>query len=125
MAKSLANNFYVKKTFYTLSIEEGSSFMQHIHNFNKVIIDIKAIDVNIEDENNAIILLNSLSYSYKHFMNTLLYGKQSLITEDFKSTLNSKKYRKKSKGTLCLEEGLAITRGRFEKKGLDKELQQN
>lgn len=27
LAKSLANRLYVKKTFYTLSIEEGSSFM--------------------------------------------------------------------------------------------------
>ena len=75
MAKSLATRLCVKKKLYALSMEEGSSLSKHIHNFNKVIIDIKAIDVNIEDENNAIILLNSLLYSYKHFMNTLLYGK--------------------------------------------------
>lgn len=53
MEKSLANRLCVKKKLYTLSVEEGSSLSEHIHNFNKVIIDLESIHVNIKDKDKS------------------------------------------------------------------------
>lgn len=64
MAKSLANRLCVKKKLYTLSMEEGSSLSEHIHNFNKVIVDLESIHVNIKDKDKSIILLSFMPYPY-------------------------------------------------------------
>lgn len=64
MEKSLANRLCVKKKLYTLSVEEGSSLSEHIHNFNKVIIDLESIHVNIKDKDKSIILLSFMPYPY-------------------------------------------------------------
>lgn len=47
--------------------------IEHIHNFNTMIIDIKGIDVNRDDEDKIIILLIPLLDSYKHFVDSV-YG---------------------------------------------------
>lgn len=64
MEKSLANRLCVKKKLNTLSMEEGSSLSEHIHNFNKVIIDLESIHVNIKDKDKSIILLSFMPYLY-------------------------------------------------------------
>lgn len=64
MEKSLANRLCVKKKLYTLSVEERSSLSEHIHNFNKVIIDLESIHVNIKDKDKSIILLSFMPYPY-------------------------------------------------------------
>lgn len=64
MAKSLANRLCVKKKLYTHSMEEGSSLSEHIHNFNKVIVDLESIHVNIKDKDKSIILLSFMPYPY-------------------------------------------------------------
>lgn len=40
----------------------------------------------------------ALPKSYKHFINALLYGRQTLYLEEFKSTLRTKKLKAKKKG---------------------------
>ena len=45
------------------------------------------IDVDIDDEDMAIRLLYPLLPSYKHFRDTLLYGKDDLILQDVKDAL--------------------------------------
>ncbi|KAH9779746.1 hypothetical protein KPL71_007826 [Citrus sinensis] len=80
--KSLTKRFSTKKRLYTLQMEEGSSLTIHIDAFNKIILDLEDINVKIEDENKAIILLSSLPHSYEHFVDTLLYGRQSLTMQD-------------------------------------------
>ena len=65
-------------------MEEDSSLANHIDNFNKIILDLEDINVKLEDEDKAIILLSSLPPSYKHFVDTLLYERQSIIMADVK-----------------------------------------
>ena len=94
-------------------MEEGSSLANHIDNFNIIILDLEDINVKLEDEDNAIILLSSLSSSYEHFVDTLLYGRQSITMTNVKDSLNSKEVTRKSEANDG--EGL-IARGGPEKK---------
>ncbi|KAH9752684.1 hypothetical protein KPL71_014795 [Citrus sinensis] len=111
--KSLTKRLSTKKRLYTLQMEEGSSLTTHIDAFNRIILDLEDINVKIEDEDKAIILLSSLPSSYEHFVDTLLYGRQSLAMQDFKEALSSKESSKKSETKDG--EGLSV-RGRSEKR---------
>ena len=52
----------------------------------------------MEDEDGALILLSSLPDSFEHFVDTILYGKQTLTLKDVTSALASKDLKKRSNG---------------------------
>ncbi|GKB01141.1 hypothetical protein Tco_0829185 [Tanacetum coccineum] len=98
MTKSLANRVYLKKKLYTYYMSLGTKLGDHIYEFNKLILDLVNIDIEIEDKDQALMLLTSLPSSYENFMETLLYGRESLAMEDVLSTLNSRELKKITEG---------------------------
>lgn len=54
------------------------------------IINLRNIDPKINDKNQVMILMRSLSNSYKHFMNIMMYGRNNIPIEDIKAILKSK-----------------------------------
>nr|GEX18019.1 zinc finger, CCHC-type [Tanacetum cinerariifolium] len=68
-----------------------------IDEFNKLILDLANIDIEIEDKDHAHMLLTSLPSYYKKFVKTLLYERETLTIEDVMATLNSKELKKKTK----------------------------
>ncbi|GJS07958.1 hypothetical protein Tco_0364754 [Tanacetum coccineum] len=70
----------------------------HINEFNKLILDLANIDIEIEDEDRRLMLLTSLPSSYENFVETLLYGRESLTMEDVLATLNSRELEKRTEG---------------------------
>ena len=75
-------------------MKEGMSIKDYLDEFNKIVINLKNIDFRINNENQVIILMYSLSNSYEDFMNTMMYGKNTLFIEDVKAVLNSKELKR-------------------------------
>ncbi|GJV94172.1 retrovirus-related pol polyprotein from transposon TNT 1-94 [Tanacetum coccineum] len=82
MTKSLANKLYLKKKLFTFYMDSSKKFSKHIDEFNKLIGDLANIDVDIDDEYQALMLLTSLPSSYDNFVKILLYKRESLTLED-------------------------------------------
>jgi len=82
-------------------------------NFNKVISKLLAVDVKIEEKDNALILLSSISESYNHIAIIMLYGKETRILEEVTSTLLPNKISKMSNQVEQEGSGLVV----MEKKG--------
>lgn len=53
-------------------------------------LDLQHVDVKLEDENQAPILLCSLLPSFDHFVDIILYGRDKINLEDAKASLNSR-----------------------------------
>ena len=69
--------------------------MEHLNFFNKVISELLPVDVKIDVEDKALILLSSLP---DHIVTIILYGKKTLILEEVMSTLLSNEIRQKPRG---------------------------
>ena len=96
MSKSLTNKLLLKKKFYGLKMVEGLALDQHISVFNKIISYLNRVDVKFEEEDMALILLNSLPESYNNLVTTLMWGKETLELEEITHALLSFNQRKKS-----------------------------
>ncbi|GJV60133.1 retrovirus-related pol polyprotein from transposon TNT 1-94 [Tanacetum coccineum] len=94
MTKSLANKLYLKKKLFTFYMHSGKNLSEHIDEFNKLIGDLTNIDVDIDDKDQALMLLTSLPSLYDNFVETLLYGRESLTLEYVLSSLNSWELKK-------------------------------
>nr|GEW02694.1 zinc finger, CCHC-type [Tanacetum cinerariifolium] len=77
----------------------GTKLSDHTDEFNKLILDLTNIDIEIKDENHALVLLTSFPSSYENFVETLLFGRESLTIEDALATMNSKGLKKRTEGT--------------------------
>lgn len=68
----------------------------HLDEFNKLILDLKNVNIVLKNEDKILILLSLLLDSYKHFVGTLLYGRQSLTLKNVKNALESKDLKKRT-----------------------------
>nr|GEY75957.1 retrovirus-related Pol polyprotein from transposon TNT 1-94 [Tanacetum cinerariifolium] len=107
----IGNKFYQKKKLYAFYMSAGQKISKHIDEFSKIVLDLANIKVKFEDEDLALLLLTSLPVSYKHFVDTLIYGREALTLKDVMATLNSKEIKEKSKAKGDNGEGLYV-RGR-------------
>ena len=98
MKKSLTSRLYLKQRLYTLKMREGTPVQEHLDEFNKIVLDMKNLDIKLEDEDQALIVLCSLPASYENFVNSMLYGRESITLEDVKASLNSAELRTKLNG---------------------------
>ena len=77
----MTNKLWVKKLLYSLRMPEGGDLIVHIQKFNQICSDVRSLDVKIDEEDRALLLLCSLSVSYDSFITTLVYGKEILSFE--------------------------------------------
>lgn len=123
MTKSLAHRLCLKQQLYAFSMVEGRSMSDQIADFNKILDDLENIEVKLDDEDKALLLLKSLPKKYEHFRDAILYGKEQTITlEEVQNSIRTKELQLKQDIKTETEngEGLNVTRGRSEKRGSKK-----
>ena len=82
MTKSLAHRLCLKQQLYSFRMVEYKSIVEELTEFHKIIDDLENIEVKIDDEDKALLLLSSLPISFDHFKGSLFYGKEGTITLD-------------------------------------------
>lgn len=77
-----------KKSFAKRLYIRGTSIIEYIDAFNKIILNLEDINVKIDDEDKLIIFLSSLPESCGHFVDILLYRKQMAVVKDVKKAID-------------------------------------
>ena len=77
-------------------MDDTKEMRKHLDDFNKIILDLNGIGVKIEEEDQAILLLNSLPKDYEYFVDTMMYGKQTLTMTKVKAALDSKELHRRT-----------------------------
>ena len=116
MTKYLVNRLYLKQALYSLKMHEDKSIDEQLDIFNKLILDLENIDVTIDDEDQALLLLNSLPKNYTNFKDKLLYGRESLIMDEVQAALNSKELNQRSEDKGSTVAGGLNVRGKTKKR---------
>ncbi|PSS08126.1 Endonuclease [Actinidia chinensis var. chinensis] len=113
MTKSVENRLYLKKKLFRFQFKQGTSMHEHLNAFNKILADLQNLDVEIDDEDKALLLLNSLPDTYEHLTTTLLYGKDEIKFNDVSNALMNNEVRKKDQDAHRESSSNALTaRGR-------------
>ncbi|KAG8474173.1 hypothetical protein CXB51_033532 [Gossypium anomalum] len=88
--KSLANHLVLKQRLFAFRMNECELIRDHISQFITLLNDLKNVEVHIDDEDRAMLLLCFLPHSYKSFKKTLIYGRDKLSFEYVKGHLLSR-----------------------------------
>ena len=70
-------------------MEDGANLMKHLNLFKGLLDQLGRVDVKVEEEDQALMLLISLPDSFEHMVTTLLYGKDTLQMGEVESALLS------------------------------------
>lgn len=116
MTKSLTTRIFAKLSLFEYTFKNGTSMVDHINGFSKLIADLLEQGETTKDEDMAFLLIRSLPSTYGHLKQTLLYGKEKLVYNEITSTLISDEQRRKSTGEELQAEGMMVHKGRSEKK---------
>jgi len=96
--KSLTNKLLLKQHMFSLCMHEGMSLKEHLDQLNSILLDLHNIDIEIDDEDAALILLVSLPLSYENFRESFISGKYSLYVEEVRYALHSRELRHSCSG---------------------------
>ena len=88
MRKNLTNKWYVKKQLYSLHIKD-SNLLEHPNTFNMLNAQLSSFGVNYEDEDKALLLLETLPTPFDHLVTTLMYRKETVVLNEVTSALLS------------------------------------
>jgi len=107
---SLSNKLYLKHKLFGLKMSEGTNLNRYVNVFNQIISDLKWIDVKFNNEDEALMLLNSLPFSltYENLVTTLIWEKETLLLKKIISVLLNFNLRKKTSDENSQGEGIII-----------------
>ena len=70
-------------------MQEGTQLQDHLDSLNSIMLDLRNIDVKVEDEDAALVLLVSLPNSYENFVQSFIGSKDTVSLEEVRSALHS------------------------------------
>ena len=56
MMKSLSNKLFIKKQLHSLQMKKGMLILQHLNAFNRILSDLLALEVKLEEEEDKTLL---------------------------------------------------------------------
>ena len=89
-SKAMPNRIYMKEKFFAFKMDDSKSIENGIDEFNIVVLDLEELEVKIDEEDKAVVLLNSLPKSLKNFKDTLKFGRDVLTVDLILKSLNAK-----------------------------------
>lgn len=82
ITKSLSNKVYFKGKLHGFKISEDHPISKSLDESNGLIIDLSNIEIKIEEEDQAIMILNALPKSYSTLVEAMKYARDSLSLEE-------------------------------------------
>ncbi|KAH9650921.1 hypothetical protein KPL70_026553 [Citrus sinensis] len=122
-AKSLHNKIFLKRKLYTLRMAESTMVTDHINILKTLFSQLTTLSHNIEENERAELLLQSLSDSYDQLIINLMNNNpvDSLVFDDVAAFVLNEESRRKNKEnrqvSLQQAEALSVTRGRSTERG--------
>jgi len=104
-------------------VKEDTLILQYLNTFNRILSDLLALEVKLEEENKPLLLLPSLPSSYDHLTTTIMYGKETLELEDVRQMRHNNELMKKADLRRMLQGWLSRAREEFQRVGEPKEIQ--
>lgn len=119
MSKSLSSKLYLKQRLFGLKMSESGDLVAHVNNFNQIIGDLVRVDVKIEDEDQAMILLCSLPPQYETLLTALTVDKTTIKLETVSAALLSHHERRQNTGVgdNSQGDGLYVSQDRGRQRG--------
>ncbi|WZZ72241.1 hypothetical protein YC2023_083611 [Brassica napus] len=96
MTKYLTNKLLLKQRLFALRMQEGIELRDHLDKLNSILLELRNIDVKVEDEDAALIMLVSLSNSFENFMQSFIIGKNTMKLEEVRSVFHTQELRHKA-----------------------------
>ncbi|TXG60444.1 hypothetical protein EZV62_015017 [Acer yangbiense] len=92
LTKSLTNKIYLKECLFSFKMDPSKCLGQNLDEFKRMTIELANVGEKrkLSDENEVIILLNSLPDSFKDVKAAIKYGRSSFSLEECISALKSK-----------------------------------
>ena len=103
MTKYLTNRLLLKQRLFRFYMQEGMPLRDHLENLNKILLDLRNVDVKVEDDYDVLILLVSLPESYENFVESFMTEKEdrqhatSSATESQASRISATRQKKSGK----------------------------
>jgi len=115
MTKTLSNKIYLKEQLFGFKMDPSKTLEENLDDFKVITIGLTNIDEKISDENQAILLLNSLLESYKDMKIVIKYGRESLSLENALVALRSRDLEVKKDKKSNTAKGLQV-QGKFDRR---------
>lgn len=94
--KSLTSKLLLKQRLFNLHMQKGTLFKDHMDQLNFIILYLCNIDIKVEDEDVALILIVSFPVTDRSFMESFVVGKYSFYLDEVRSTLHTREVRHKA-----------------------------
>ncbi|AAF19226.1 Highly similar to Ta1-3 polyprotein [Arabidopsis thaliana] len=89
METSLPNRIYTQLKLYSFKMVSTMTIDQNVDEFLRIVAELGSLEIQVDEEVQAILILNSLPASHIQLKHTLKYGNKTLTVQDVTSSAKS------------------------------------